>query len=475
MSDEAELSTLMRDGLGSEARRVDASAPLTERLITTATATSTGPAWTEPSRRGWQNWVLPAVAATLVALLFGSVLIATKLVHSARQAPATRISTPAAPTPSPDASLHASPSKSASSPPSSSVAQQPPSTDPGTGPAGGPVPAGFHPYDLTWVSSQTGWALGTAPCATAPCTSIARTSDGGRSWVGIHAPAAFLAQTDTCQARCDLISQLRFATPLIGYAYGIDSFFMTTNGGNSWLKQPGFAYALEVVGGSVLRVSAQAAGCAPGCTFTVQRAAIGSGSWQNVALPSGGRTAGALLAASGSTVVLATLANPAGGAQDAQAVLFVSADAGNSWRAIGEPCPQAAGGEVDTTAVSVAPDESITALCRSRGPSGGLFTVTSTDAGRHFTAGVALPGTAAASSSGFAAASARVLVVSADRLYRSDDGGAQWSVVPSGPAQASFVGFESPTLGRAVRGPAADPQIWTTSDGGASWTADAIR
>ena len=111
------------------------------------------------------------------------------------------------------------------------------------------MPAGFSGYDLTWVSNDDGWALGTAPCGNPPCTSILRTTDGGRSWVGIPAPRAFLTESDTCASACDQISHLRFANPLVGYAYGPNSLYLTTDGGASWHKQPGYAYGLEVVAG----------------------------------------------------------------------------------------------------------------------------------------------------------------------------------------------------------------------------------
>src|SRR5437763_17213498 len=66
---------------------------------------------------------------------------------------------------------------------SSAPASKPLASSPGTGPApssssstsvplvgpeGGPVPAGLRLADLSFVSDQLGWALGTAPCRRAP-------------------------------------------------------------------------------------------------------------------------------------------------------------------------------------------------------------------------------------------------------------------------------------------------------------------
>src|ERR1700722_16259667 len=46
----------------------------------------------------------------------------------------------------------------------------------------------FAATSVTWVSPDEAFVLGTAPCAHAPCTSIARTLDRGASWAGMPAP-----------------------------------------------------------------------------------------------------------------------------------------------------------------------------------------------------------------------------------------------------------------------------------------------
>src|SRR5439155_13711178 len=64
------------------------------------------------------------------------------------------------------------------------------------GPPGGPVPPGFLAASVTFVSPSNGWVLGSAPCASPPCTSIVRTTDGGHTWKGIPAPRAPLCCQD---------------------------------------------------------------------------------------------------------------------------------------------------------------------------------------------------------------------------------------------------------------------------------------
>ncbi|MEO7288376.1 MAG: hypothetical protein ABI140_15755, partial [Jatrophihabitantaceae bacterium] len=322
---------------------------------------------------------------------------------------------------------------------------------------------------------------GTAPCAQAPCTSIVRTRDGGQSWVGIHAPVAELFGHNDCADNC--VTSLRFASPLIGYAFGPSALYLTTDGGNSWIKQPGNAYALEIANGTVLRVTDRNSGGAncgiyAGCPFKVQRAEVGSTRWQDESLPAGGPTlVGLSLVRTGHLAVLTTFGHVAGGAQSARSALYLSGDDGSHWSLQPDPCPaQSGGNELDTRATTTAADGSISVLCSSRAPGGGQFTMTSTDGGAHFNAAPASLGTVTGNALG--AASATTLLVSLDRLYRSTDGGRSWHPV-SGPSQASYIGFESGSVGR-VLGPVAQGSlgsatVWTTRDAGANWTSHTFR
>src|SRR6185437_3703809 len=260
-----------------------------------------------------------------------------------------------------------------------------PSASPTSAPAGpvgssGPVPAGFRAVDLTWVSLDEGWALGTAPCGTPPCTSIVHTTDGGKSWTGIPAPVAGLDEESDCVNDQACITGLRFANPQVGYAYGQNALFLTTDAGRHWQRLSGGAYGLEIANGTVLRVISS---CLPGCPFRMQRAAIGSDSWTTVSTLAGGQTSGALLVRNGHLAALLTEGHTAGGAQHATSVLFTSTDDGAHWASRGEPCPQGST-EYDSTSLSAALDGSITVLCSPRDAQHAHFTMTSTDGGAHF-------------------------------------------------------------------------------------------
>lgn len=490
MTDDRELSALLRDGMAAEARSVSAGADLADRIVNTATSGSERVPRRQLAARG-QAWLLPALAAVVVGILAGSVVLGSTLLRSRPHQPSSAVSllpTPsesssAAPTPTAASSPSQTPSasRSSSAPPTGSSATAP------AGPVGGPVPARFRAVDLTWGSTEEGWALGTAPCSHAPCTSMVRTRDGGKTWVGVPAPTAELRGTPACISGC--VTSVRFADNLLGYAFGHDAFYATVDGGDTWTRQPGGADALEIADGIVLRVTTSSPGCPPGCAYRVQRSQLGSSSWQDVALPAAGQGVGVQLVRSGPVAALLTLANPAGGAGTATSVLFTSGDDGANWLLRGEPCPRGSatagrpGAERDARAVTLAADRSLTVLCTSRDGTQPQFTMTSTDGGASFTAA---PATLPKGSGGpIAAASAKVLLVEADRLYRSTDGGASWQSTldtPStgaGPTVGLFLGFESSSVGRLLAFgrtdesnlPAALPRIWTTSDAGATWDA----
>ncbi len=60
-------------------------------------------------------------------------------------------------------------------------------------PVGGPVPTGFLPSSVTFVSTTTGFALGvTSSCPTGSCVALVRTTDGGSTWAGLASPCVRL-------------------------------------------------------------------------------------------------------------------------------------------------------------------------------------------------------------------------------------------------------------------------------------------
>jgi hypothetical protein len=424
---------------------------------------------------GWpRGWLVPMIAAAAVLLLVvgGALLVTHGFDSDSAVSPAVsgtpNTSVPVSPQVTPKVPI---------APVAPSVTAKPSSSSPVPA-SGGPVPTGFHAVDLSWVSLEEGWALGTAPCTTAPCTSLLRTTDGGAHWVGLPAPVAELQGSTTCVQAC--VSALRFATPLIGYAFGQSVLFLTTDGGEHWIKQAGGgASALEISNGIVIRVSTT---CTPGCPYTVSRASVGGNVWTAVALPASTPGDGVQLVRSGDDAVLAAFGHTAGGADSATSTVFTSADNGAHWASIGEPCPQGRtsnadpSAEVDSTAVSLAPDGSFAVLCAPRGANSSDFVLTakgiSAALTRHPAATIGY-GTA------LAASSANVVLVGSDTIYRSTNSGQSWVRQPNdgtGPGPVLWIGFESPAVGRALRMPTdaegiGAATLWTTTDAGRTWRA----
>ena len=366
----------------------------------------------------------------------------------------------------------------------------PASGTPSSTPSGNPPRArvaprlsGFRITDLTWVGAQ-GWALGSAQClsGTGRCDAIEHTTDGGRTWASLPAPAAGPGDSPTACARL-CVAGLRFATTSIGYAFagpglgGGAAFFRTQDGGRTWHRRSGGAGALESLNGNVVRVVTTTPGCPPGCHYAVQTAAVQTAAvqtaavagtrWRTVSLPGrAGQGDGATLGRAGHHVYLDTFSNPAGGAERAYSVLYTSADDGAHWTNRGEPCPQR-GGENDSRFLSVAPTGAAAIVCLIRGATATPSLITSADGGRSWRrpSGTSL-GSAGAYAVG-AATGATVVVSSGDATYRTTDAGARFQRVGA-PAQLRSIAFESSTVGHAVANDRRS--VWTTSDGGRTWS-----
>jgi hypothetical protein len=246
---------------------------------------------------------------------------------------------------------------------------------------------------------------------------------------------------------------------------------MTADGGRTWHPQPGRADALESLDGNVIRITDQG-GCPPGCHYAAATAAIGGTSWQRATLPgTATTTTGVVLARTGSRAYALALGHPAGGAQNARSTLWTSADDGRRWTNRGEPCPQGTH-EVDSVALTPAPDGSVTVLCQERSAAGHRFTATSTDGGVHFRSG-SRTALGAADVGAIGAASSSRILVSSDDTYLSNDGGRHFTRLSanggSSPGALGWLGFASATIAHAI---SVDRRtIWTTTDAGRTWRA----
>ena len=83
-----------------------------------------------------------------------------------------------------------------------------------------PTLSGSFVMDLTWVSHTTGWALAASPCSEGLCPQVARTDDGGATWERPSAPLASIQNGYVDCARQACVTNIRFASPSVGYLFG---------------------------------------------------------------------------------------------------------------------------------------------------------------------------------------------------------------------------------------------------------------
>ena len=390
----------------------------------------------------WRRDALLVVPALLVVVVVVAVMLTIGLgAHHATTAahrPVTVPTTPAAP-PSPSATTTAaatSPTTPASTSPAPATAT--------TAPAG-PVPSGFAPESFTAIGTETWWLLGSAPCAGPPCTSIVRTDNGGSSFVGIPAP------------RTSSVTQLRFANASDGFAYDTE-LWVTHDAGAQWREVGlgGSVTDLAIGDGYAFAIVRSASGAG-----RLLRAAVGSDDW--TVAPSAGNAFSGLWT-HGSEALLESTAG-------ARAQIMVSHDDGAAFAPAGAAPPSVAC-DLQAPAPPV-----VWAHCAT-----GMMSATwrSTDDGAQLTAAAGarnppygvpqLPNSAA-----FAAASASAAVVGYQQLYRTADGGTQWTPVaaPARVTQWQYLGFTDPLHGVALgfvgSQAAGHERLYYTTDGGVSY------
>ncbi len=339
------------------------------------------------------------------------------------------------------------------------------------GPAGGPVPAGFTAASVTFVSLQTGWVLGTAPCTSPPCTSVVRTRDGGKTWVGIPAPKVALS-TDQLTG----VHQIRFADADNGWAFGPE-LWATHDGGAHWdpVRLPGVVQDAPV---SDLAASAGVVHVAviDPSGVRILSSPVSTDAWQEspTVVPLGaGPVPQAQVVLQGSTGWLIDVD---------RTVIGGARLAGGSWTPWQPPCTDVGGPA--TLAASTATD--LVAIC-SEGEWNSLPQVVrayvSSNGGDTFRqAGVPLPLRCCAPAVASGVPGTAVVGASGDdgtaQLVATFDDGATWTGVYAGQAgQWNDLGFTSQSQGIAVQmqPDARSGSLLMTVDGGHTWNVVAIR
>jgi len=340
--------------------------------------------------------------------------------------------------------------------------------------------ASFSVESMTFVSDDQGFALGRKRCGAAYCAELLATSNGGTSWHRLAAPTRTLGGVySTCPAQSPCVSQIRFATPELGYAFD-PQLYVTTNGGSTWHRVTGKSVtSLEAADGNAVRVASKGEGCS-GMPYQVQQAAVGTADWHTLTAPKIIMICPPVLYRQGTRLVLAGYGNPAGGVR-ATAQVARSANDGASWKIGPDQC---GGTDGYASTVALAPPNALVMLCQHQRPEKNgtfrpAFVRISTDGGSAFgpdqtvSAPTGRPGEILGYQLAAASPSRLLVAVTSthgSRIELSQDGGRTWTttLTPNGTGNVLLVGYEDADTARVAQG----DLVWTTRNGGRSWTAD---
>jgi photosystem II stability/assembly factor-like uncharacterized protein len=349
-----------------------------------------------------------------------------------------------------------------------------------TPPAG--VPGHFRPTSVTFVSTRTGWVIGQAgpPCATQFCTSVARTDDAGKTWIGV--PAPLTGPPDGATG----VGQIRFLNGKDGWAFG-PGLFATHNGGQTWkqVSTDGLRVTdVETVGDRAFGLFASCSGAgsayAAQCTsFTLYSSPASADDWTPVGpstsgLTDGGQAGSAAIVLTGTRGYLLApngmlYAGPVDGSAPWPQVARVPCVVGAA-QADGQPAG-ALLGAVNATDLIFA--------CTPTALPGGLqkkVILASANGGASWRELAIAPAAGIATS--LAASPAEAVVLGTNQgIDILPAGGTSWrqASVKDAPATGfTFVGMTTDSQGVAVPADATAGEIWFTFDGGQSWTPSAV-
>jgi hypothetical protein len=284
----------------------------------------------------------------------------------------------------------------------------------------------FAASDVSFVSTQRGWVLGSGQLLT--------TGDGALSWTALPPPPAG-------------VTHLRFANTSDGYAWSTGgALWLTTDDAASW--QPGRlgqVLSLETASGWVWAIAG------PQPYPDVWRAPVGSTVWTNLGLTPD-RTA--TLVVHGPTAYV--VGQEGAGPIPPSVEVYTGIQAG---RHQGVPCPT--GLPVPYVALGASTDGSLVLVCDIQGQAQYDRAYVSTDGGSSWTAVTAPP----VWSNGVTAITGKRFSWNGNVLVSS---GGAWTVALAGPPGGfSLVGFETDQQGVAL---ATDGALWITRDGGSTWS-----
>ena len=316
-----------------------------------------------------------------------------------------------------------------SSTPASAAVSAAASPPPASTPSGSPpasVRLSVAASDVSFVSAQRGWVLGSGQ--------LLATDDGALSWTALPAPPAG-------------VTHLRFATSSDGYAWSTDgALWLTTDGAASWHPgQLGQVLSLETASGWVWAIAG------PQPYPDVWRAPTGSTVWTNLGFTP---DRSATLLVHGPTAYV--VGQEGAGPIPPSVEVYTGPQAG---RHLAVPCPASL--PVPSAELGASTDGSLVVICDVQGrPAEYDRAYVSTDGGSSWTAITAPPGW----SNGVTAITGKRFSWNGNVLVSS--GGAWTVALAEAPGGFSLVGFETDQQGVAL---STDGALWITRDGGSTW------
>jgi hypothetical protein len=330
-------------------------------------------------------------------------------------------------------------------------------------PAGGTPPNGFTPLSVTAVNANTYWVLGHAPCGSTVCVGVAKTTDGGKTFTEVGAPANVLVPDvpgNKDVFGTDTIANIRFGNGSDGWAYG-GGLWATTDGGAHWsqLHIDGAVEQLAAANGHAWAI----VNTGDGPKYQLYTAKYPDGSWAKVDSVGDFGPAEPALAVQGTAVTVIGVDATSGAAR-----VLRSTDAANFETLPGPPCQPAAGDPVSTTS------KGLWLACTSSGKNlGGVYF--SSDFGKSWQ--VAASSLAAEQVAIGAVDTRSAIVTDGGKIVRAGADGsvAPVKLPPGVTAQGwSFIGFTTSSDGFAVAVSNGTRQLWRTTDGGTTWSVVAI-
>jgi len=331
----------------------------------------------------------------------------------------------------------------------------------------------------SFTSPSQGWLLAVPPCAlnAKPCRSLLlrTTTDGGRTWADLPAPAPFAS----AGSGGDAVRSILFASPRDGWAFG-PGLWQTRDGGATWRRVSipgGLVLDMAAGDGRVLAATGRCTASGRDCRFGVYTSQTGSTTWRPIpAATARGVEAPSLLVA-GRIAYLASNVPLRG-----KAVLVAGPANGSArWRPLrNNPCTRPW-----SMAVAAAAGGWLFAGCGSEPGAGQQLKTAylSSDHGRTWRR-VANPpsggyiGSASMTRSG-------TIFLSGGRMdiYISRNRGRSWQISRSlnyaaglaGAGSGLLAAATSNTTGYATQWGVYRHQLWLTGDGGRRWRPITIR